>query len=261
MMDFSIESAGYGGRPVLEAIKGRIREGEFTVILGMNGGGKTTFLRCLAGLHRDMQGDLRVDGKKLGSLSSRDRARAIAFLPQSTQPAFAFQGREVIALARYATGNREEGEGKASGLAEVARRFEVESFLSRRVDSLSGGEWQRIALARTFYQDARMLLLDEPTAHLDLGHRLAAFRFCRKSALEGKAVLAATHDLEAAFEFADRLLFLKDGTFVADGTPGEVVTPEMIEEVFGRAPVDVQPNPFSQRPQLVVRQSGEEGKR
>jgi len=258
MISFRIESAGYTGDCVLSDLEGVIREGEFTVILGMNGGGKSTFLRCLAGLHRDMQGRVEVDGEHLSELTSEQRARAVAFLPQSTQPAFAFLGSEVIALARYATG-QPAGDFQ-DDLVAMAEQFGVEDFLSRRVDSLSGGEWQRIALARTFFQDARALLLDEPTAHLDLGHRLQAFDRCRQSAREGKAVLVATHDLDSAFEFADRLLFIKQGRLVADGTPQKVVTPELIEDVFGRAPIDVQANPFSQRPQLVVHQTDGEGR-
>jgi len=253
MIEFSIESAGYGGPPVLKEVKGELHSGEFTAILAMNGGGKSTLLRCLAGLHRSMQGEIRVEGQTIRSLSPQERADSMAFLPQSTQPAFAYQGREVIALGRYATGHGTRHH--ADDLSCVARRFEVEAFLDRRVDSLSGGEWQRIALARTFYQDARMLLLDEPTAHLDLSHRLATFEFCRQSAMEGKTVLAATHDLELAFEFADRLLFLKEGTTALDGAPEDVVTEKNIQDVFGKAGIQVGKNPFSQRPQLIVRQN------
>lgn len=252
MIDFAIQSAGYGGPPVLKEMKGQVREGEFTAILGMNGGGKSTFLRCLAGLHRAVRGEIQLNGKSIRELSSEDRAHSLAFLPQSTQPAFAFKGREVIALGRYAT-SRKRGTEPPDDISEVARQFEVETFLDRRVDSLSGGEWQRIALARTFYQNARILLLDEPTAHLDLSHRLATFEFCRQSVAVGKTILAATHDLDLAFEFADRLLFLKEGALSLDGVPEDVVTGEHLEAVFGKTGIDVGKNPFSQRPQLIIR--------
>lgn len=231
------------------------------VLVGANGCGKSTLLKCMAGLHRNMQGENLLEGRGMESWQPAERAERVAYLPQSMAPGFSFTAREVILLSRYHKIGRDLKEDQARKLKEVASALEVDSLLDRNVDELSGGEWQRVAIARTLMQEARLLLLDEPTAHLDLSHRIALFQYCRelsRSDNGGKGVLCVSHDLDAALEYADRIIVLHQGTVLAEGDPAEIMTEQLLEKVFGAAPVSLQANPLTGRPQLVIRGDGQE---
>lgn len=240
-------------RPVLKDVAVSLSAGEFVVLLGANGCGKSTLLRCLSGIHQEFEGSIRLEGKLLGEWSLSERAGRISYLPQSVAPGFSFTVEEVILLSRYRDyGNTTEADW-SERVHQAASLMEVTPLLTRRVDELSGGEWQRVAIARMFAQDANGLLLDEPTAHLDLAHRVALFRHCRAWARAGKAVLCATHDMDAALEFADRIIVLHDGGVHADGTVNEVMTKDLLNTVFATACVGIGEHPLSARPQLFLR--------
>lgn len=250
MISLRLESAAYGGTRVLRAIDLTVKPGQLVVLVGINGGGKTTLLRCLAGLHREFTGECRLADRPFADWSPTERARHLAFLPQSSVPGFSFRVREVLAMGRYAFDDAPEN--LAERIKCSAAEFDLEHLLSRQVDCLSGGEWQRVALARTFLQDAALLILDEPTAHLDLPHRFRSFASCRHAADAGRAVLCATHDFDAALEYADRVVVLHGGTLWADGTVSDVFNDDLLRTLFGTAPVRFSPHPISGRPQLVV---------
>jgi iron complex transport system ATP-binding protein len=253
MISIDLKSAFYATQPVLKDISLTLHEGELVVLLGANGGGKSTLIRCLAGLHAGFTGTCQLNGKQLSSWPLKDRADHLSYLPQSTSPGFSFRAEEVILLARYRRLRDESHQEQSERLQQVARMWDVRELLSRPVDQLSGGEWQRVAIARTLMQDASLLLLDEPTAHLDLAHRLSLFQCCRDLARSGKGILCATHDLDAALEYADRIVVLHAGEIEADGPAEEVLTTSLVEKLFGSVPVEVIKNPYSQRPQLVLR--------
>ncbi len=262
MLRIKLQSAYYDtpGTAVLRELSFELQQGEMVMLLGTNGCGKSTLLKCLAGLHSQMQGERQLDGRDFEQWSLRERAQRLSYLPQSLSPGFSFRAEEVILLSRYHMAEEQARAGAGGGLTEQARRLaevaavmEVGDLLQRHVDELSGGEWQRVALARTLMQDATLLLLDEPTAHLDLTHRLSLFEHCRELARGGKGILCATHDLDAALEYADRIVVLHQGGVVANGKPDDVINDGLIAKVFGAAPVDVLANPLSGRPQLVIR--------
>ncbi|MGF1678600.1 MAG: ABC transporter ATP-binding protein [Candidatus Methylacidiphilales bacterium] len=250
VLEMRLEEVGYTTRgvtsPVLHHVDFTLQAGTFTVVLGQNGSGKSTLMRCAAGLHTISRGECLWRGQSPHLIKGEARARLVAYLGQSPTPVFGFLGREVVQLSRYAFADQHEE--KASRMEEAAACWDVQDLLHRRVDRLSGGEWQRLALARTWMQDAEILMLDEPTSHLDLAHRLRFFELSRAAARAGKTVLCATHDLDPAWEYADRVLVLHGGTLRADGAVQDVIVESLVREVFGEVPARLANNPQSGRP-------------
>ena len=228
-------SVSLGGTPVLNAVSLAARAGEVTGLVGPNGAGKSTLLRVLAGLLRPESGAVRLGAEELAALPARARARRIAFLPQQ-EAAHPFTALETVLMGRYPHLSRFTLEG--AGDRRIARaalaRTEAERFESRKLDEVSGGERQRVLLARALAQQARVLLLDEPAAGLDLRHQLAAMETLRAEvAGGGVAVVVALHDVWLASRYCDRLALLSGGAIVAQGPPREVFTAQHFREVFG----------------------------
>ena len=223
-----------GGAPILHHLDVDVREGEWLGVVGPNGAGKSTWLRAIAGL-LPYSGSLCLRGREVRDWSGRERAREVALVRQQTDLPFAFPVREMVALGRAphlgwlsplsATDRQSVNAAlTALGLDEVAER---------PVTALSGGEQQRVLLAQALAQQAPMLLLDEPTAHLDVRHRLDLLDHVRGLADRGHTVVAAMHDLEWAARYSDRILMLHEGRIAALGAPREVLTPARLAEVFG----------------------------
>lgn len=218
--------------------------GQFVGLLGPNGSGKTTLLRVMAGLLAPTEGAVWLDGAGLASLSPRRIARSLAVVPQ-TQPVgdFPFLALDVVAMGRYP--HRARFQSETSEDWAIARdamaQTDSAQFADRAVPTLSGGERQRVTVARALAQRPRLLLLDEPTANLDLAHQLQVLKVVRQLVTEhGFGAVAALHDLESASRFCDRLVLLSRGAIVADGTPSEALTPERLADVFGvRAQVEL----------------------
>lgn len=227
--------AGYGAVDVLQGVDLAVRAGEFWGILGPNGSGKTTLLRCLAGVLRPRAGRVLLKGRRVDELPRREVARAVAVLPSGggwLPEAEAFSVRQVVALGRYPWG---EGEGStASAVEESLALLGLEPLAERRLGELSGGERQRVFLARALAQEPRALLLDEPTAHLDLRHQAATLSLVRRLVRErGLAAVAVLHDPNLALRFCDRLLLLRSGRAVAAGEPAAVLSAENVRAVYG----------------------------
>ena len=218
---------------VLRGVDFQAGAGTFTGIVGPNGAGKTTLLRALAGL-LPAAGEIRLDGKPVSSYPPRVLARKIAYMHQDTTVPFDFTAAQVVAMGRspwigaFAVPSpsdpRVTSAMTQAGCAELA---------SRPASRLSGGERQRVMLARALAQDTPCLLLDEPTASLDIRHACEAFRLCRTAAAEGRLVTAVLHDLRQAARFCSRLFLMKEGRVLASGPPEEVLTPEKIGEAYG----------------------------
>ena len=222
------------GRPVLHDLDLDVREGEWLGIVGPNGSGKTTLLRTLAGL-LPYAGSLELRGREVRLWPGRQRAREVALVRQQTDLPFAFSVREVVAMGRaphlgwlspLAAGDRE-------AVSDAITALRLEPLAARPVAALSGGEQQRVLLAQAMAQDAPLLLLDEPTAHLDVRHRLDVLDHVRALANGDHTVVAAMHDLEWAARYADRILVLDRGRIAASGAPADVLTPELLARVFG----------------------------
>jgi iron complex transport system ATP-binding protein len=229
-------TAGYGERAVLHACTLPIARGEVVAIVGPNGAGKSTLLRALAGLLRPSSGSVRLDGVDIATLGRRELARRIAVVPQIFDTLFPFTVREVVALGRTARLGTFGGPSRGD-LAAVDRAIadlDLANLASRRIDRLSGGERQRAVLAMALAQEADVLLLDEPTVHLDPAHQVVMLRLVRELACtRGLAVAAVLHDLNLAAAMATRLAVLADGRIVCDAAPETVISAELIRDVFG----------------------------
>ena len=223
-----------GGRPVLDGVTAELRAGEVTAVIGPNGAGKSTLLACLAGLRRPDRGLARLDGTPVLDIPARERARAVAFLEQTPEIAWAVDVRALVGLGRTPfVGARGLGGDDRAAVESAMARTGVLAFADRLVTSLSGGERARVLLARALAGEPRWLLADEPLAGLDPGHAFDACDLFRAVAAAGAGVVLTLHDLPLAARVADRVLVLADGRVAADGSPAEALTPERLREIYG----------------------------
>jgi iron complex transport system ATP-binding protein len=242
----------YGDRTAVADISLRPEPGEITAIIGPNGAGKSTLLRALNGSVPPASGEITLDGRSILFYARRAVARRIAVVAQEADLRFPITVMEFVLSGRYASGAWGwESEHDLSVARGVLRETELESFESRLMNELSGGERQRAVLARALATEAKIFLLDEPTANLDLAHQATMLRLvhARCKSTECAAVVV-THDLNLGAEFADRIMLLKDGRVVAGGPPGEVLTSELLATVFGLE-VLVDAHPFSGAPRIT----------
>jgi len=215
-----------------------------TAIAGPNGAGKSTLLALLLGHLAPTSGAVTYGGRALRDWTGRALAREVAVMPQHEHTAFSISVRDMIAMGRYPHLGLFEGERDADRRAVDAalERCDLEAYRERAVDALSGGEQQRVRLARAMAQEPRAYVLDEPTAGLDVLHEMALFEYARELTASGATVVLVTHQLNLAARYADRIALLSEGTLVLAGTPRDVVTSERCSEVF-RWPIDVYPHP------------------
>jgi iron complex transport system ATP-binding protein len=226
-------SFAYDGRPVLKGVSLVVEAGEFVGLIGANGSGKTTLLRILLGL-LPAPGAVRLCDDPLESLDRREVAKRATMVLQDTRVDFAFTARELVAMGRtpYLGRFTPERPVDQEAIAHAMRETGTEGLAERLVTELSGGERQRVHLARALAQETRVILLDEPTANLDLTHQYEALELVREFTGSGGAALAAIHDLTLAARFCDRLLLLSDGKIVAAGPPAEVITESNLAHHF-----------------------------
>ncbi len=227
---------GYPGRPVLRGVDLSIRAGELVALIGLNGCGKSTFLKLAAGLLAPSGGRVLLDGDDVSRVSRRTAARRVALLHQAAPAVPGLTVRQLVRQGRYAArgplGMLREGDDEVTSraLADVG----VTAWADRPVDALSGGERQRVRLAMALAQDARVLFLDEPTTYLDLRHQLEVLQAVVRLRAERRlTVVMVLHDLNHAARFADRIVALREGRVAADGPPVEVVTRRLLAEVLG----------------------------
>lgn len=225
-----------GSEPILRNVEFSILGGEFVALLGPNGAGKSTLLRCLLGLLAPAAGAIDIGGQPLAGMTAVERARRLAYVPQTPAAGFAFTAGEVVMLGRHArlgwlglpTAADVEVARAAMEMTGTAR------LAGRLFSALSGGEAQRVAIARALAQQPAVLLLDEPTSHLDLRHQVEVCEMLRRVAHDWPmAVLCVLHDLRQALRFSDRAMVLHDGVVAADGPPADVLSPAMARRVYG----------------------------
>ena len=228
--------AGYRDREVLRGVDLVAQAGDVVALIGPNGAGKSTLLRVLAGLLRPDAGSVMVDGADVTTLDRRSIARRIAVVPQVFETLFPFTVREIVALGRtsrlgpFGTLGAADARAVARALDEIG----ATDLAERRIDRVSGGERQRAVLAMALAQEAGVLLLDEPTAHLDPTHQRGTLeRVAALAQVRGLAVVAVLHDLNLAAAFASRVVLLADGAVVREGEPRAVITAELLSAVFG----------------------------
>lgn len=220
------------GRRVLDGVTLEVRPGEVLALVGPNGAGKSTLLAVLSGELRPDSGSVTLDGRPLADFAPRELARRRAMLTQDNALSFPFRVREVLEMGRspWIRTPQQDDDGRA--LAEAAARADVQHLLDRRFTELSGGERARVSLARVLAQDAGIVLLDEPTAALDLRHQEEVLAVARHLASAGRAVVVVLHDLSLAGAVADRVGLLDGGRLVALGSPREVLTASALSAVY-----------------------------
>ena len=239
-------------RPAVHGVTLDAPRGALTAIVGPNGSGKSTLVRALLGRLVPERGRIMIDGKSLTAMSRRDAARRIALVPQREEPTFPLIVREFIALGRFAHGGVWSGDTPTDRavVAAAAERADVSDFLTRRTDELSGGEWQRVRIARALAQGGEALVLDEPTAFLDIAHEMSVFELLDALAREGRAVLLVSHQLNLVARFASRIALMHQGTVAAFGTPDDVMRGDQLERVY-EWPLVVTRDPAVGAPVLV----------
>jgi iron complex transport system ATP-binding protein len=246
--------AGYGGAPAVDGVSLRVDPGEVVGLVGPNGSGKTTVVRVASRALRPSAGTVRVAGEDPYGMPARRAARLVAVVPQEVSPVFSFTALEVAMMGRapYRSGWGGAGAGDWARVREAMEWTGVAHLADRPLEELSGGERRRVVLAQALAQDAPVLLLDEPTTHLDIRHVADLLATMRRLAVhEGKAVLAVLHDLNVAAASCDRLVALSRGRVAAHGPPERVVTEGFLREVYG-VEAEVHPHATTGRPVVSV---------
>jgi iron complex transport system ATP-binding protein len=246
-------SVFYGARRILQAVSLDVQSGQVLALIGPNGAGKSTLVRAVSGIIPVQAGKVGADGTDLFSLPAMRRARYLAVVPQAVSMPPAFTVWETVLLGRTPylnfLGQISEKDEQIARLA--LQRVDALDLAERRVGELSGGEQQRVLLARALVQSTPILLLDEPTVHLDLQHQVSLMdTICRLAHNDNLAVLVALHDLNLAARYADRVALLVAGEVKAAGTPRQVLTPELISEAY-HLTVRVVPHPFADVPLVL----------
>jgi iron complex transport system ATP-binding protein len=236
MLEVKNISVSYGEREVLRDVSFDLLDGEIIVLLGANGTGKTTLMGALNGTLPVSSGGIDLNAQPIAKMSRREIARAIAVVAQENETRFPVTVLEFVLSGRFVHGNAFGWETETD--IEFARRALADSDLTgyepRLMNHLSGGERQRVVLARALAAGTSVLLLDEPTANLDLAHQAMMFRLVRERCLQSNySAVVITHDLNLAAAFADEVIMLKDGQIAAKGTPEEVLTADNIKRIFG----------------------------
>jgi iron complex transport system ATP-binding protein len=246
------------GKPAIAGISLRVEEAHAVALLGANGAGKSTLLRVAAGLLVAREGQVLVGGRDASTLGARALAREIGFVPQTEQAAPGFSVRDVVAMGRaphQGAWMRERSQDRAA-VGEAIARCDLGGLADRAVEALSGGEQRRVAIARALAQEPKLLLLDEPTAFLDVRHRLELHELLRDVIAKRKiACLVATHDLDAASSFADRVVLMRAGGIVAVGRPHEVLTHAALSDALGVDVLSGVHGPSGERYYLAHRRS------
>jgi iron complex transport system ATP-binding protein len=252
-IEFLDLSGGYQHKNVLQDISFTIREGEMVSIIGPNGSGKTTVLRAATGLLERVSGTVKLFGRNVRSLSAAKRAAIVGVVPQKTFMPMAYSVEEVVSMGRAYSVPRWRGLNdddyelveKSMEYADVARLRQA------RFPELSGGEQQRVIIAMVLAQQPRIIIMDEATAHLDINHSLEIMQLIERLNKEnGVTILMVSHDLNLSSEFSDRLLLIEQGHLVADGSPQQVLTEQMLKNVYNCV-ASIERNPHSKAVMVV----------
>ena len=237
-MSLTVEnmSFSYGKHPVLHELTFTAEAGELLAILGPNGVGKTTLFKCVMGQERKYSGRIAADGADLAALTPRERAHRVAAIPQAHPLSFRYSAFDMVLMGTSHTLSpfNLPGEKERAAARAAMERVNIPHLADRPFDHLSGGEQQLVFIARALAQQAKILLMDEPTASLDYGNRLHVLGVVRNLSRAGYTILLSTHDPQHALWYADRALALKEGRILALGTPRKIVTADLLQQLYGR---------------------------
>ncbi|MFD0697381.1 ABC transporter ATP-binding protein [Paenibacillus sp. GCM10027628] len=254
MIEVKQLSRSFRGQQVLENISFEVGHGEFFGIIGPNGSGKSTLLRLLSGIDAVTEGEVRLEGQLVSSYSRKELARWLAVLQQDALPPVGFTVKEVVEMGRYPFQNwlGEDSENAESLIASIIDKLDLEPMVNRTIELLSGGERQRVALGKVMAQQPRLLMLDEPTTFLDIGYQVQMMDYIKEWQRASQlTVVAVLHDLNLAAQYCSRLMVVHQGKLAAMGTPKEIITSELIAEVYGTEPIVLQ-HPVGHAPQILL---------
>lgn len=234
-------SFSYGKHQVLHDINISIPDATLVNVLGPNGVGKSTLFRCILGLNSRYQGSICVNGKDMRSLSVKERAREISYIPQSHAPVYDYEVLDVVLMSTGADLGmlRSPGPRHVKRAYEALERIGVAHLAHRTYTQISGGEQQLVLIARAIAQEARTIIMDEPTSALDYGNTVRVLSCVRQLAREGLSIVQSTHQPDQAFLYSDKTLVINQGTVLAFGDPKDVITRELVSTIYG---VDVEVN-------------------
>ncbi|MFC2066918.1 ABC transporter ATP-binding protein [Chloroflexota bacterium] len=247
-------SLGYGHKLVLKDMNLRVLPGEFVGLIGPNGSGKSTIIKALSRVIPIYSGKILLDGKDITRIPRRELACLVGVVPQMPLLPSAFTAFEIVLMGRnpHLGLFQYEGPKELAIVCQAMERTSTQILAERRISELSGGEIQCLLIARVLAQETKAILLDEPTANLDIGRQVEILDLIKKLCLENNlTVLAALHDLNLAAQYCDRLLLINNGRVHAEGTPGEVITTRNIREVYG-AENCVYTHPLNDLPTILL---------
>jgi iron complex transport system ATP-binding protein len=250
MIEMKALSCGYGKREVLMGIDLQLEAGELAGILGPNGSGKSTLILALSGVLSYRSGSIKVAGEEIARTTARWRARQMASVPQKSELTFPFKCLSVVLMGRYPYLSRWGGyaEGDMNKALDAMELTDTIQFAQRMITEVSGGEAQRVIIARALAQEAGILLLDEATSSLDVAKKIQIFDLLKRKNAQGTTLLCAMHDLNLAALYCKRLIFLKDGRIVLDGPTHETFTDNNLSEIY-ETDVRVSKHPVTGSPQ------------
>ncbi|GAA0332570.1 ABC transporter ATP-binding protein [Streptomyces blastmyceticus] len=244
----------YEDRTVVDGLDVDIPDGAVTVIVGPNACGKSTLLRALGRLLKPARGSVLLDGTELARIPTRTIARSLGLLPQSPVAPEAITVADLVSRGRQPHQHwwQQWSDADERAVTEAMTRTDTAALAERSVDELSGGQRQRVWIAMALAQETDLLLLDEPTTYLDISHQVEVLDLCRRLNHErGRTVVAVLHDLNQAARYADHLIAMKSGRIVAQGAPSDIVTADLVRDVFGLESVVV-PDPVTGSPLVVA---------
>lgn len=239
----------YSSERILKNISLNVQSGELLGIIGPNGSGKTTLLKLIAKILKPSSGALLLGSINAHEIPAEDYAKKIAYMPSTIDVSFSYTVEEFVSMGRFPYTGRYGSLGPVDRkiIAETLEKFGINRYKQRKMWELSDGEKQRVFLAQTVVQETSLLVLDEPTSHLDLGHSFRILDIVKELNSGGITVIAVLHDLNIASEYCSRLVLLREGEIFSRGTPEEVLTCQNVEEVYKMKAL-VCKNPFSKKP-------------
>lgn len=254
MLSIHSISVNYGEIEILHELSLNVNEGEVVSLIGPNGAGKTTLIRAVSGVLPLQSGSVQVDEHDLSGISITERARLLAVVPQARRlpPEYSVQQAVLMGRTPYLGWLGNPSKNDYAKVSWAIDRTQISKFTERRVGELSGGEQQLVLVARALAQDSPVVLLDEPTAHLDLRHQATILDLVHTLAKErGLAVLMSLHDLNLVSLYSDRIALLNDGQILASGSPKEVLSPQYLSDVY-QVQLDIIPHPYRDIPLVLL---------
>ncbi len=253
MLECSHVASGYGNREILKDISLTVKKGEFLALIGSNGTGKSTFLKCISGLLPMSRGDMKICGKRQSELKNKERAQLVAVVPQSYVVDYDFCVEDIVLMGRnpYLSYRKRESDEDYRIVREAMEATNTERFRGRLYNELSGGERQRVILARAIAQQPRIILLDEPTSALDIHHQIEVMELIsRLNEKEHMTVIAVLHDINMASRFCSRIVMLREGVIAADGIPAQVINRQNMAALYDMK-LFIRNNPLFFKPEII----------